>query len=83
MTESIQKIAAINPATSTQALGSVAPQAQPKTAPPADGLTFSKHLSERMNRRRIDLSPEKLDRLSQAVDKVAEKGARESVVSAR
>ncbi len=80
MTESIQKITAINPATSTNAIGSVAPQTQPKTAPAADGLTFSKHLNERMNRRKIDLSPEKLDRLSQAVDNLAEKGARESVV---
>jgi len=37
-------------------------------------------LTDRLNRRSIDLSPERLDRLSQAVDRVAEKGARESVV---
>jgi flagellar operon protein len=80
MNESAQRIGAVGSATSTQPVGGVASKPQPQRTQPTDGLTFSKHLTERINRRSIDLSPEKLDRLSQAVDKVAEKGARESVV---
>jgi flagellar operon protein len=80
MSESIQRISAVGSATSTQPVSGVASSPQPQRTQSTDGLTFSKHLTERINRRSIDLSPEKLDRLSQAVDKVAEKGSRESVV---
>jgi flagellar operon protein len=80
MPESIQRVSAINSATSAQPVSGVASRPQPQRTPPTEGLTFSKHLTERINRRSINLSPEKLDRLSQAVDKVAEKGSRESVV---
>ncbi len=45
-----------------------------------DVLTFSKHLNDRINRRNLDMSPEKLARLTDAVDRVADKGARDSVV---
>ncbi len=44
------------------------------------GVSFSKHLSERIDRRKIDLSADKLTRLNEAVDKAAGKGARDSVV---
>ena len=80
MSESIQRISAVGSATSTKPVSGVASSPQPQRTQPTDGLTFSKHLTERINRRSIDLSPEKLERLSQAVDKVAEKGSRESVV---
>ncbi len=80
MSESVQRISVVGSATSTQPVSGVASSPQPQRTQPTDGLTFSKHLTERINRRSIDLSPEKLDRLSQAVDKVAQKGARESVV---
>ena len=80
MSDSIQRISALSSATSTQPVSGVAPKSQPQRTQTTEGLTFSKHLTERINRRSIDLSPEKLDRLSQAVDKVAQKGARESVV---
>ncbi len=80
MSESVQRISAVSSATSTQPVSGVASKLQSQRTQPTDGLTFSKHLTERMNRRSIDLSPEKLDRLSRAVDKVADKGARESVV---
>jgi flagellar operon protein len=43
-------------------------------------LSFSRHLTDRMNRRRLDLSSERIDRLSQAVTKAADKGSRDSVV---
>jgi flagellar operon protein len=46
----------------------------------AEALTFSKHLSDRMNRRKIDFSADTMSRLTQAVDRVAGKGARDSVV---
>jgi flagellar operon protein len=45
-----------------------------------DGLTFSKHLNERIERRQLEMTPERLTRLSDAVDKVAGKGSRDSVV---
>jgi flagellar operon protein len=80
MNESVQKIGAVGSTTSTRPVSGVASSPQPQRTQSTDGLTFSKHLTERMNRRSIDLSPERMDRLSQAVDKVAEKGARESVV---
>ena len=80
MSDPIQRISAINSATATQPVSGVAPKPQPQRTQPTNGLTFSKHLTERMNRRSIDLSPEKLDRLSLAMDKVAGKGARDSVV---
>ncbi len=80
MSESVQRISAVGSAASAQPVSGVAPKPQPQRTQTTEGLTFSKHLTERINRRSIDLSPEKLDRLSQAVDKVAEKGARESVV---
>jgi flagellar operon protein len=80
MIESVQRLSAVGSATSAQPVSGVTSSPQPQRTQPTDGLTFSKHLTERINRRSIDLSPEKLDRLSQAVDKVAEKGSRESVV---
>jgi flagellar operon protein len=80
MNQSVQRINAVGSATSTQPVSGVGSSPQTKQKQPTDGLTFSKHLTERINRRGIDMSPEKLDRLSQAVDKAAEKGSRESVV---
>ncbi len=43
-------------------------------------LTFSRHVSERIERRQIDMSGDRIDRLESAVDKAAAKGARESLV---
>lgn len=43
-------------------------------------LSFSRHLTDRISRRRLDLSSERIDRLSQAVTKAADKGSRDSVV---
>jgi flagellar operon protein len=80
MIESIPKINGVKATQSTLPIGGVTPQTQASQVRSADALTFSKHLSERMNRRKIDMSPEKIDRLNQAVDRAAEKGARESVV---
>ncbi len=45
-----------------------------------DGLTFSKHLSERIERRQLELTPDRIHRLSDAVNRVADKGSRDSVV---
>lgn len=61
----------------------VAPQdghrQQPKSVD-ADGLTFSRHLNDRLNRRNLELDEEKMTRLSSAVNRAAGKGARDSVV---
>ncbi|GEA16653.1 MAG: hypothetical protein PWR22_647 [Moorella sp. (in: firmicutes)] len=44
------------------------------------GLKFSRHASERLESRKINLSPEQMARLEQGVNKAAGKGARESLV---
>jgi len=72
----------IPPASSTP-IEPVAPQGAPQSrtnSVDAEGLTFSRHLNERINRRKIDLGGEKMTRLSSAVNRAADKGARDSVV---
>ena len=44
------------------------------------GVSFSSHALERLRERNIDLSPEQLGRLSDAVGKAEEKGSRDSLV---
>ena len=46
----------------------------------ADGVRFSGHALERVQRRGIDTSPQTLARLDGAVERAAAKGARDSVV---
>jgi flagellar operon protein len=43
-------------------------------------LNFSKHVADRIGRRQLDMSAEKLRQLEGAVDKAAAKGAKESLV---
>ncbi|WP_299026666.1 hypothetical protein [uncultured Thermanaerothrix sp.] len=43
-------------------------------------LRFSNHAQKRLQSRQIDLSPDDLLRLSQAVEKAAQRGGRESLV---
>lgn len=43
-------------------------------------LTFSQHALQRMQSRNLQLTPQDMTRLSQAVDKIAAKGAKESLV---
>ena len=45
-----------------------------------EGLRFSQHALERLANRGITFKPEDLTRLSEAVDKAAKKGSRESLV---
>lgn len=44
-------------------------------------LTFSSHATARLNQRNIQLSPEDIQRLESAVDRVAQKGGRESLIA--
>ena len=46
----------------------------------ADGLEFSKHLMERINRRKLQLGPEETQKLSEAIDKAEAKGSKDSLV---
>jgi len=46
----------------------------------AQNLRFSNHAQKRLQSRQIDLSPDDLLRLSQAVEKAAQRGGRESLV---
>ena len=66
-----------------------APPAAPGTAPAGFGdalaartanVTFSKHALQRLERRGIPVDPATMRRLGDGVDRVAAKGARESVV---
>jgi len=43
-------------------------------------LKFSKHAQERLSLRNIELSPEALAKLTDAVDKAQDKGAKESLI---
>jgi flagellar operon protein len=43
-------------------------------------LRLSKHVSQRVDRRQLDLGPDRMRMLENAVDKAAAKGARESLV---
>jgi len=45
-----------------------------------DRIKFSHHAQERLSKRQATLSPHDLDRLSQAVEQAAKKGARESLI---
>ncbi|MDD6381643.1 MAG: flagellar protein [Lachnospiraceae bacterium] len=45
-----------------------------------EDVRFSKHASERLEQRDINLSPEQTERLSDGVKKAGEKGIRESLV---
>jgi len=59
-----------------------------KTAPkPAEfekqlttSLNFSKHVSQRIGRRQLEMGPDRVKRLEGAVDKAASKGANDSLV---
>jgi len=44
------------------------------------GLSFSGHARQRLQARRIDLSPQDLDKLEQAVEKAAARGCRSSLL---
>lgn len=74
----------INP---IQPVGRTTPEAtvtgktqESKTPATGEALTFSKHLNDRINRRHLEMGPEKLARLTDAVDRASDKGARDSVV---
>jgi len=51
-----------------------------ETAQRADGLQFSKHALQRLERRGLAVDPPTLSRLSDGVDRAAGKGARDAVV---
>ena len=43
-------------------------------------MQFSNHAQKRIDRRDLDIDPQRLDRLNSAISRAAEKGARNSVV---
>jgi flagellar operon protein len=47
---------------------------------PAQGITFSNHAQERLKSRGISLSPTDMEKLEGAVDSVAKKGGKDSLV---
>lgn len=53
---------------------------QPAMAKAMDGVRFSNHAVERMRTRGISFSPEDLGRLSDAVDRAAAKGSKDSLI---
>lgn len=55
-----------------------APLSAPSIAPPP--VSFSKHAMQRLDKRQIELAPEQSQRLGNAVQAAADKGARQSLV---
>ncbi len=50
-------------------------------APPEKGtVEFSRHLMERINRRKLELGPSETKKLSDAIDKAEAKGSKDSLV---
>jgi flagellar operon protein len=47
---------------------------------PAQGITFSNHAQERLRSRGISLSPTDMEKLEEAVESVAKKGGKDSLV---
>jgi len=43
-------------------------------------VEFSKHLMERINRRKLDVGPSETQKLSEAIDKAEAKGSKDSLV---
>lgn len=58
----------------------VQPSFQQLLADKIDRLEFSQHAKERMKSRNIELSAQDMRQLSATVDKMAQKGARESLI---
>ena len=50
------------------------------TGPVVHGVKFSQHASQRLQTRNINLSNDQMNQLKSAVDKAAQKGARESLI---
>jgi flagellar operon protein len=44
------------------------------------GVEFSKHLMERINRRKLKIGPEETQKLNQAIEKAQAKGSKDSLV---
>jgi flagellar operon protein len=55
---------------------------QKRTAPDGslEGVEFSKHLMERINRRKLKIGPEETQKLNQAIEKAEAKGSKDSLV---
>lgn len=53
-----------------------------RISPPTPSLTFSRHAQKRLDMRGISFTPDGLQRISQAVDKAADKGGKDSLVMA-
>jgi flagellar operon protein len=45
-----------------------------------EGVQFSKHATQRVERRQLDVGPERLQRLADGVERAAGKGAKDAVV---
>jgi flagellar operon protein len=58
----------------------IAPAGGPPAAANLGGLRFSAHAQTRMQSRQIDLQPDQIERLQNAVQQAASKGSRDSLV---
>lgn len=53
-----------------------------RVSPKVKGLTFSRHAQKRLDMRGIVMTPDGINRVEQAVEKLAEKGGRDSLIMA-
>jgi len=58
----------------------IGPGHQPMQKQPAGTLEFSRHLLERINRRKLQVGAEETRKLNEALDKAEAKGAKDSLV---
>jgi flagellar operon protein len=71
----------IKPVQTEKAVSSQTPfQKQTASDSSAKGVEFSKHLMERINRRKLKIGPEETQKLSQAIEKAAARGSKDSLV---
>lgn len=77
----MENVLPIKPVQTEKAISSKTPF-QKKTAPggSTEGVEFSKHLMERINRRGLQIGPEETDKLNQAIKKAEAKGSKDSLV---
>lgn len=77
----MEKALPIRPVQTEKAISTQTPF-QKKTAPDssAEGVEFSKHLMERINRRKLKIGPEETSKLNQALEKAEAKGSKDSLV---
>jgi len=76
----MEKMIPVNSGAAEKIAGQKPPHNRRGLAEAGKGLEFSKHLMERINRRRLQIGPEETQKLNQAIEKAEAKGLKDSLV---